>query len=130
MLKSKIFWVALFIIIALVVIAIVIIRRRKKLQESLEAAVTSNSTVTAAKTTTIYNSPVSSWPLKLGSKGYEVTRLQAYLNYIGASKNVNLSVDGFFGAQTQEALQNVLNASSISQDFYKQRIQNFELRSK
>jgi hypothetical protein len=71
-------------------------------------------------------SSASVFPLRRGSTGEEVKKLQAFLNgqrshAISQGKSVDLAeliVDGIFGSKTEAMLVEILNLTSVTKDFY------------
>jgi hypothetical protein len=132
--SKKLIWIFAIVLVIIVIAIIIVVKRRKKLAEIQNTAVTPETTVkmqtlpSQPTTPVINNNPVTSWPLKLGSKGFEVTRLQQYLNIGGSQKGINLTVDGNFGPATQAALYKVLGSYVVEKSFYDAKIANFETR--
>ena len=67
---------------------------------------------------------VSKFPLKKGSQGEEVRKLQQYLNSCMAYYLVltPLDVDGIFGAKTEGMCVTITGNREISQEFYNQYV--------
>ena len=68
------------------------------------------------------------FPLKYGSRGERVRKVQAYINQMFALAPVSrdympLAEDGIFGAKTEAACELFLNTKEITQDWYKTHIQ-------
>ncbi len=68
--------------------------------------------------------PVSVFPLKKGSQGEEVRKLQHYLNSCLAYYLVltPLDEDGIFGAKTEGMCVTITGSREISQEFYNQYV--------
>lgn len=62
-----------------------------------------------------------SFPLSFGSKGERVKELQRILNYIKIqNKEKQITVDGYFGKETLDNCQSLLNVSKVTEaDFNK-----------
>lgn len=70
----------------------------------------------------------NNFPLKYGSRGERVRKVQAYVNQIFALAPVSrdympLSEDGIFGVKTEAACELFLNTKEITEDWYKTHIQ-------
>lgn len=58
-----------------------------------------------------------SFPIKYGSRGENVKKLQRFLN-TKVSSGLQLDVDGIFGDQTELTLQWVFEIEKVSKDFF------------
>jgi hypothetical protein len=93
-----------FIIAALVLIIIYIVWRARKKNTPVEQIVEEKTKSTTATTNTGLNmeSSTDAFPLKVGSKGENVKRLQIALNRINSANKI--TEDGSFGEQTRVKL--------------------------
>lgn len=114
-------------IIVLVVITVAILMYVNKSKTTSKSSNTSNTSSSPVVTHTVINTggsnstPVSNpavFPLQRGSSGNEVKQLQTYLNTLGAG----ITVDGQFGNATFNALQSLLNITTVSQDDFNEDV--------
>lgn len=110
--KEKKYWIiGILALIALVVFVI----WRKKNQELQKAEDAPNEAEPVKLTDDKKIVPVSPFPLKMGSRGPEVFKLQAWLlRNEGAIK-----VDGVWGPETESKVRQSLKTSSVSEEKYK-----------
>lgn len=84
---------------------------------------------TDAGTTQTGNVTVSEFPLRSGSRGEKVKKLQRYLNNVlqqAPVTSVPLSVDGIFGPKTAEACGIAFGAEECSEANYKAYIEPYK----
>lgn len=112
--KEKKYWIiGILLFIAIVVFVI----WRKKNQEQQKAQDVSSNEAEPVKITEDKKVvPVSTFPLKMGSRGPEVFKLQAWMLRNEGSR---AKVDGIWGKETEEAVKKYLKVNSISQEKYK-----------
>lgn len=83
------------------------------------------------------NSQTASFPLRRGSRGTQVTRLQRWLNsntsgliydasdgLIYVSQHNSVGVDGQFGAETERELKAATGMTEVSKDYYTKTFMN------
>ena len=116
------------IIGALVVAAAAILLRARKKRKALEQSILMGTNPVSNGSD--INSSIISWPLKYGSgyvsssEGDRVRLVQMYLNRKITENNVyNLSiltVDGYFGPKTEDALYKITGTKQVSYTLYNQ----------
>ncbi|MCK9562908.1 MAG: hypothetical protein M0R02_09355 [Bacteroidales bacterium] len=62
----------------------------------------------------------SVFPLKQGSRGEEVKKLQKYIN--AQNQGVTLDVDGIYGSKTQSAVYMIFGQNEVSKKVYNEKI--------
>lgn len=92
------------------------LKKRKEKQQfaaSIKGTTTSSSSSGVRSFSCMYLD--SSFPLKFGTCGTNVKKLQNYLN----SKGSGLDTDGKFGPKTEAAVQKVFGTKTVSQEKFK-----------
>lgn len=108
-------WLIIGISVLVLILIILWIRSRSKPETKSQTTVVNNTTIVPAGT--------NDFPLKYGSKGDNVKKLQIYLNSkgcysIGDAPCLPLVVDGVWGPLTQNAVMKVIKDSSITQAYF------------
>lgn len=62
----------------------------------------------------------SQFPLKQGSRGNQVKKLQEYIN--AQNQGVTLTVDGIYGPKTQQAVYMIFGQNEVSKKVYNEKI--------
>jgi len=91
-------WIIIAIVVILIIVIILYIRNNKPVPKVIITGAINPVPI-----------PVATFPLMLGSRGAEVSKLQTYLN----TKGETLAVDGIWGPLTQASTLKVLKVSSI-----------------
>ena len=92
------------------------LKKRKEKQQfaaSIKGTTTSSSSSGVRSFSCMYSD--SSFPLKFGTCGTNVKKLQNYLN----SKGSGIDTDGKFGPKTEAAVQKVFGTKTVSQEKFK-----------
>lgn len=92
------------------------LKKRKEKQQfaaSIKGTTTSSSSSGVRSFSCMHSD--SSFPLKFGTCGTNVKKLQNYLN----SKGSELDTDGKFGPKTEAAVQKVFGTKTVSQEKFK-----------
>ena len=92
------------------------LKKRKEKQQfaaSIKGTTTSSSSSGVRSFSCMYSD--SSFPLKFGTCGTNVKKLQNYLN----SKGSGIDTDGKFGPKTEAAVQKVFGTKTLSQEKFK-----------
>jgi hypothetical protein len=115
----------LWILIAVVVVIVALVYYFAKKKPTTESLVTSGTAATP-KTTVPPGTNVNIFPLKMGSRGNEVTIVQQYINeklknqpkYGMVAALPLLVVDGIWGQKTQDAIKYKLGIDQIDYTYY------------
>lgn len=108
--KKKIIVISLLLLAGAAAYYFLVYRKKKQLKAAAEDIGGGKGPSSSG-----YKAPSGSFPLQKGSKGEKVQYLQRYLNTYHAA---GLTVDGNFGAKTENALKKALNIIKVSESDY------------
>ena len=119
--KKKIIIIIVVLAVLGVVTYFIVKKVKQKNATNNNATKGSGSSSGSTPGTTVTGSAV--FPLKNGSKGAEVKRLQQRLNNVIPTMLVRLTEDGVFGPKTETALFNTVGLKQLTQNQYNKFIQ-------
>jgi len=110
---AKIVKTGIIVVLGAIAAYVIVKKVRQRIDEQKEEKITNDKVI---------DEPVSTFPLKVGSRGEEVKKLQQYLNQklqeAYGRQATMLDVDGIFGAKTEDALKAVSGNTQVAKSEY------------